>query len=171
MTTATRGVINADAFTALWREQRDAVRGFLYRRAPGVADELTSETFTKAWAARATFDPTRGEPRPWLFTVARNVLADWLRYEARRPVVFWPDMVPSAPADASDVAAEVADRVTVAALLEALPARCRLVLVLRFALDLDVADTAAAIGCAAGTVKSATSRAAQQARELVGGVA
>ncbi|MFE7532629.1 sigma factor-like helix-turn-helix DNA-binding protein, partial [Kitasatospora sp. NPDC057542] len=52
--------------------------------------------------------------------------------------------------------------------LAALPPRQRAVVVLRFWADLDIADTAKALGCTAGTVKSHTARALTRLRALLG---
>ena len=58
-----------------------------------------------------------------------------------------------------DVADSVVLRASLVQALRALPARQRACVVLRYFDDLSVADTAAALGCTEGTVKSQTSRA------------
>lgn len=160
--------LDADAFADLWREQRDDIRRFLYRRCPTSADELVSETFCRAWAGRSTYRPDAGPARGWLFRIAANVLFDHLRYERRRPVEFWPDMP---PVPAGDVADEVADRVLAAAALASLTGQHRRVLVARFLLDLTTTEAAAVLEMPVGTVKSATSRAVAVARHALGEVA
>lgn len=54
---------------------------------------------------------------------------------------------------------------TVFAALAALPARMRAAVILRHLCELSVAQTADALGCSEGTVKSQTSRALEQLRE------
>lgn len=60
-----------------------------------------------------------------------------------------------------------ADRDLLLAATRQLPAGQRAVLVLRFFDDLSVADTAAALGCSTGTVKSQTSRALERLRAVL----
>jgi RNA polymerase sigma-70 factor (sigma-E family) len=66
---------------------------------------------------------------------------------------------------------DVADRMAVLALLAELPARRRAVLVLRYFCDLSVEETAEALGCSTGTVKSQTARALDALRSRLGTVA
>ncbi len=162
MTTTTLTLaLDAAAFAQLWRELRDELRGYLYRRCPWAADEVLSETFARAWAKRHTFRPEAGTPRSWLFQVARNVLTDHLRYEGCRPLVFVNAYTGEAAADHTDHAARTVERLTVWAALAGLPDHYRRVLTLRFLLDLDVPAVAALLGVPAGTVKSMTYRAAR----------
>jgi RNA polymerase sigma-70 factor (sigma-E family) len=58
-----------------------------------------------------------------------------------------------------DVAAAVTDRAALMTTLARLPERQRACVVLRYFEELDVRETAAALGCSEGTVKSQTSRA------------
>ena len=59
-------------------------------------------------------------------------------------------------------------RLALLAGLAALPPRGRAVVVLRFWADLSIEDTAAALGCSTGNVKSHSSRALAKLRELLG---
>ena len=48
------------------------------------AEDLTAETFEKAFRSWRRFDPRRGSPRTWLCKIARSVAIDWFRAETRR---------------------------------------------------------------------------------------
>ena len=61
----------------------------------------------------------------------------------------------------------VLEREDLLAAIRALPAGQRAVLVLRFFDDLSVAETAAALDCSSGTVKSQTSRALNRIRGVL----
>jgi RNA polymerase sigma-70 factor (sigma-E family) len=94
-----------------------------------------------------------------------NLAADgWRRRGAwRRAFALWhtQDAAPG-----TDAVAEVDLRDALVRLLAQLPPRQRAVIVLRYWEQLSEAETAALLGCSAGTVKSATSRALQRLREL-----
>lgn len=49
------------------------------------AADLVQEVMLRAWRNPDKVHPRTGNPRAWLFTVARNVLTDWHRAQVRRP--------------------------------------------------------------------------------------
>jgi RNA polymerase sigma-70 factor (ECF subfamily) len=64
----------------------DAVYGYLVFLTGdrSAAEDLTAETFEKAFRTWRRFDPRRGSPRTWLCQIARTSAIDWFRAEARR---------------------------------------------------------------------------------------
>lgn len=48
-------------------------------RDPGIAEDLTQETFLRVWNRMAGFDAKRGALGAWVLTVARNRAIDYLR--------------------------------------------------------------------------------------------
>ena len=83
------------------------------------------------------------------------------RSSRERPTSAHPDRATS-----EDVAAAVADRAALMAALGRLPERQRACVVLRYFEELDVRETAAALSCSEGTVKSQTSRALASLRAM-----
>jgi RNA polymerase sigma-70 factor (ECF subfamily) len=72
---------SAVAFRALYDRHVSRLHTFLFRRTgdSNAAFELTAETFAQAWLSRDRF-VDRGEgAAPWLFGIARNVLASSIR--------------------------------------------------------------------------------------------
>jgi len=83
------------------------------------------------------------------------------RSSTERPASEHPDR-----ASGEDVASAVADRAALMAALARLPGRQRACVVLRYFEELDVRETATALGCSEGTVKSQTSRALASLRAM-----
>jgi RNA polymerase sigma factor (sigma-70 family) len=125
------------------------------------AGETTSVEITQAHLDRiADVDAAVGYAR----TVLVNTASSWFRRRS------WRNEVPttSLPDTAHDLEQDPSVRPAVLDALAALPPRQRAVVVLRFYEDLSVADTAHALGCSDGTVKSQTSKALDTLRRLLG---
>lgn len=144
------------AFSAYVAARRDVVRRTAYLLCGDWhrADDLTQTAFVKLYGAWS-----RIRDRGALDAYVRSCLVRATVDESRRP---WRreravDAVPDNPAP-SDIASAVADRELVRAALARVPSGQRAVLVLRYFEGLDVAGTAAALGCSEGNVKSQTAR-------------
>jgi RNA polymerase sigma-70 factor (ECF subfamily) len=157
------------AFAPLYRAYFDAVYRYCLRSL-GDADaaaDATREVFAKALAAIARSDIA--EFRPWLFTIAHNVIVDRRRQHTRRPPPLplldasdRPDPAPSPEETA--LAAEA--RRTVHHFLARLSDDQRAVVELRLA-DLTAAEAAAILGRSVGSVKIAQHRAFRRLRDLM----
>jgi RNA polymerase sigma-70 factor (ECF subfamily) len=64
-------------FERVYRSQVGAVTAYFARRSrePQTVADLTADTFLEAMRSFASFDPRRGDVRPWLFAIARHVYA------------------------------------------------------------------------------------------------
>src|SRR3954465_5636865 len=73
------------AFDRLYRSSRDDVYAYVagLLRDPTAAEEVTAAAFERAYRKRNRFAPPRGEPRAWLFGIARNAALDELRRRGR----------------------------------------------------------------------------------------
>src|ERR671939_1755664 len=74
------------SFAAVAEEHLDAVFRYLLlvTRDHATAQDLTSETFEKAFRSWRRFDPRRASPRTWLCRIARSAALDHFRSEERR---------------------------------------------------------------------------------------
>lgn len=74
-----------ERFAELFDATYPALLGYAVRRvtAPEDAADIVAETYLVAWR-RLDDLPGDGQDRPWLFGVARNVLANYYRSERRR---------------------------------------------------------------------------------------
>jgi RNA polymerase sigma-70 factor (sigma-E family) len=127
-----------------------------------LAEDLVQATLTKLYVAWPSFRRA-DNPEGYLRRTLVNALTDerrrwWRRHE--RTVADLPDRPLSAGDDdgRSD---------GLRAALRELPPKMRAALVFRYFYDLDVADTADALGCTEGTVKSQTARALERLRGVL----
>jgi RNA polymerase sigma factor (sigma-70 family) len=134
------------------------------------AEEAAQDGFVKAYRALWRFRP--GAPfRPWLLQIVANEARNRRRSAGRREALLL-----RAGADVSGDAAPSPEATLLGAerreeLLEAinrLSEPGRLAIACRYLLDLSEAETAAALGCRLGTVKSRVARALQQLRADLG---
>jgi RNA polymerase sigma factor (sigma-70 family) len=121
------------------------------------ADDGVQEALIRAWHKRDLFDGRRGTPAAWLLAIA----ADQARQIARRrrPTT----RIASVPATVRSTDESIDVEVAVAGL----PPRQRLAVECFYFVGLSVAETAAVMRCAEGTVKSALSDARHRLRPLL----
>ncbi|MFG1755422.1 RNA polymerase sigma factor [Streptosporangium sandarakinum] len=142
-------------FTGMYDECRQRVWAYVVSRAGRqVADEVVSETFAIAWRR---LEDVPEPALPWLLGVARNVLRDTVRAEARREA-FGAELRAwiAATGDGvrrADVADEVTERLGVLAALAELPEDDREILVLVAWQGLSPRDAARVIGCSQATFR------------------
>jgi RNA polymerase sigma-70 factor (ECF subfamily) len=121
----------------------------------------------KAWRALGRF--REGAPlRPWLLTIVANEARNRRRSAGRRQALAL--RIAQSEQHGASAESEALQQQSRAALLDAisrLKTDDRLVLGCRYLLELSEAETAAALGVPAGTVKSRTSRALTRLREEV----
>jgi RNA polymerase sigma-70 factor, ECF subfamily len=74
------------AFASVAEEQLDTVFRYLLMltKNRSLAEDLTGETFEKAFKIWSRFDPRRGSPSTWLCQIARTTALDHFRAEERR---------------------------------------------------------------------------------------
>jgi RNA polymerase sigma-70 factor (sigma-E family) len=118
------------------------------------AADAAQEALVRVYVAWPRLERAGGLP-----TYARRALVSSIVDASRRRSTRerYEERVPG-EADRSDHADQLVDRVLLMEALAGLPARQRACVVLRYFDDLSVADTASALGCSEGTVKSQTSK-------------
>lgn len=74
-----------EAFERFYRAHVESVQRFVARRVddPYLAADLAADVFVAAIESAGSYRRGRGEPRAWLFGIARNVVADEWRRSAR----------------------------------------------------------------------------------------
>lgn len=124
----------------------------------GVGEELAQEALARVWERWSTVREM-ASPDAWAFRVGFNLSSSRFRRAAaeRRARARLPATRREAP--------DPADAIAVRAAVALLPPRQRAAIVLRYFADLSIEDTAAALGCRPGTVKSLSSHAMARLRK------
>lgn len=125
------------------------------------AEDAVQTSLVKLYAA---WTRTR---RPTAEAYARQIVMRTLIDEGRRGWFRRERAYAAPPSEPASASADASGRLVALAALAKLPARQRATLVLRFWEDLSVEDTAQALRCSTGTVKSQTARGLQTLRGLM----
>lgn len=145
------------AFEELYRRYARSVLGVALRRMGDRerAEDATQDAFARIWRSASRYDPARGRPASWLYTVARNAIVDGLRRTPEPTVAAPPDVAASDPGPPDAAEAEwVSWRVHRA--LETLPAHERTLVELAYWSGMSQSEIAEYVGLPLGTVKTRT---------------
>ena len=84
-----QNTLTSTDFKKLYEEHLTAVFNFcLYQVGDyALAEDITADTFERAWRSRRKFDPNKATFTTWLFAIARNRVADRHRWQGRRSFV------------------------------------------------------------------------------------
>lgn len=161
---------DATAFGELVERHQEAAfrAAYLIVRDGALAEDVTQEAFIRAYRALRTF--RRGEPfRPWMLRITTNVAINELRARSRRAGLLsrFAMLAPRADVAPEPSMAEGERSATLALAINELPLDDRVVLYLRYFLELPEREIATAIGRPTGTVKSRLHRASKRLRELI----
>lgn len=145
--------MDADAFDSLYTESFNPLVGQIYAMCGSLAEaqDCVQEAFIRAWDRRAQLDASN-RPEAWVRTTAyRLAVSRWRRWRRGRrdPDRALETVAPSEPDPAV---------VDLRRALDKLPDEQRRTIVLYHLCDLSVADVAAELGVATGTVKARLSR-------------
>lgn len=157
------------AFERLYRSSRDDVYAYVASllRDAAAAEEVTAAAFERAYRKRNRFDPERGEPRAWLFGIARNAALDELRRRGRQAELS------AEPADLESYGGEGGEhherRLAVSAALERLEPSERELIALKFFAGLANAEIAQVLGVSESNAGTKLHRAMTKLREACDG--
>jgi RNA polymerase sigma factor (sigma-70 family) len=150
-----------EAFETVFRQFQGEVFGWIVRivRDPGIAEDLTVETFWRVYLARLRFDPTRSFGA-WVRRIATNVALDYLK-TVRPAVSLTEDQAQVAPNDPA-IQRDIRERIEQAFLH--LPAKLQVVARLALIEQQPYEEIAQAVGISVGAVKSRVFRAVRLMR-------
>lgn len=151
---------------ALYAEHLPQIYNFFRYRLgnPADAEDLTAETFGRAWRARDRYRRDLGAFGGWLFTIARNLAVD--HYRGRREMVsleMAAEISGGATPEDLSVRRSNAERLT--RLLERLPERERELIAWKFGAELSNQEIARISGLTQSNVGTILHRTIKQLRE------
>lgn len=148
--------VDFDDFVAA-RSSRLLRTAYLLTRDHALAEDLLQTALTRAWFAWSRIE---GDPEPYVRRILVNTYASWWRrrWTGEQPT----EDLPERPYVDATYGADTGHDLWQA--MGRLPRRMRAVVVLRYFEDLTEAQTAEALGCSVGTVKSQTSKALAKLR-------
>ena len=158
---------DADAFAEVCRRHAAALEAWFIRRTadPGIAADLTAETFAQAWRSRERFrDEAQGSAAPWLYGIAANLHRQYCRRRrvetAARRRLGMPLRDFAVELDAVESRLDSARLgPALRAAVAALPPRQREAVELRVVRELPYPDIASRLGCSLGVARLNVSRA------------
>jgi RNA polymerase sigma-70 factor (ECF subfamily) len=147
--------------------QRDVWRFVAYLVGRGEAEDLTQETFIRAFTGLHRFT-ARSNARTWLLSIARRVVVDHFRAMSARPKIATDhDWQAAAEQSTTPNLPGVDDTVSLGIAVRSLTEDRRDAFVLTQILGLGYAEAAQVCGCPVGTIRSRVARARRDLVELL----
>jgi RNA polymerase sigma-70 factor, ECF subfamily len=153
-----------EAFETLFRQFQGQVHGWILRivRDPGIAEDLTVETFWRIYRARARFDP-EASFGAWARRIATNLAIDHLR--RRRPEQELPEQLPGE--DSPDPALQQETREQIQRAFHRLPAKLQAAATLALIEERPYQEIAEALGTSGSAIRLRVFRAVRILRKLL----
>ena len=159
-------------FTELYKAHLRDVYSYSYYRVGNHhdAEDLTEQTFLQAYRHfERAVEESDGRPlRPWLIRIAHNLAANLYRDRARRPQTPIDDTTTLSAMHTTEDLVEGRDELSrILEGIDELPDDRREALIMRFALGMDNAEIARAMGRSGGATKVLIHRAIRQLEDIV----
>jgi len=176
-----RGVQDGDpdAFRSLIEEYKGRVAAAISRMTGSGVDpeELAHEVFVRVWKSSHRYEPT-ARLSTWLFTIARNLVLNEVRYRTRHPTVSRDALLEDGKEAAVDPLASLGTQpdalmeeaelhAAIDKALQSLPENQRTAVLLRRFEDASYEEIAKVLGVSVSSVKSLLFRARTSLKELL----
>jgi RNA polymerase sigma-70 factor, ECF subfamily len=139
--------------------------GFRLLGDASLSEELVQDAFTSVWRRAGTFDPQQASFSTWLYRITRNRAVDLARRRSVRPLSVGDDPLRTVPGGAEPE--EKVDSWDVARSLSRIPNKHREVLELAYFEGLSQREIAQRINAPLGTIKSRTTAALKNLRQIM----
>lgn len=162
--------LDEDALTTVHDTYYAAIFRYISYRVPDyhVAEDLTSEVFTRLLSALRDHTAPSNSLRGWLFTVSSRVVKDFYRKQYRANEAPLDESVPSQRAEPDQAVMELLDQERLHEAMKALTEDQQHVVALRFGYGMPIREVAEAMGKSEGSIKMLQARAISTLSDKLG---
>lgn len=161
---------DAEAFALVYDELVKPVYRYIYYRVePQIAEDLTEETFLKAWQNLSQYQEGKNPFSSWVFRIAHNLVCDHYRKHQAQNTVEIDENIPDAKADSSPAYQlnVKLNQVRLRKAIRNLPENYQQIIVLKYINEENNDVIATTIGKSEGAVRTLQFRALEKLRELL----
>ena len=159
---------DAEAFGKIYDELVKPVYRYIYYRVnPQIAEDLTEETFLKAWKNLPKYKKTKHPFSAWVFRIAHNLICDY--YRKNQPNLEIDEEAPDLKKE-SDPRYKVnlkLNQIKLRKAIKTLPEKYQQVIVLKYINEEDNGTIAKTIGKTEGAVRTIQFRALKKLKQLL----
>lgn len=162
---------DTEAFALLYDQLVKPIYRYIYYRVePAIAEDLTEETFLKAWENVRQYKKGKSPFSSWIFRIAHNLICDYYRKHPMSVAEIDENLVDPEPRHSPVFQINVKfNEIRLRKAILKLPENYQQVIVLKYINDLPNNEIAAALGKPEGTIRTIQFRALKQLRSLLQG--
>lgn len=152
-----RAKSDSEAFGELYERHFDRIYNYIYYRTGNIhdAEDLTARVFFRAIQHIGNYKDKGGPFSAWLYSIARNLLANWYRDNSRRTMIPIDAMAQIQSSDGPELESEIVEnRETLMAAIRRLPEDRQDLLVLKYVNKQSNAEIGRILGRSEGAIKS-----------------
>jgi len=152
-----RAKTDSEAFGVLYERHFDRIYNYIYYRTGNIhdAEDLTAKVFFRAIQHIGNYQDRGGPFSAWLYSIARNLLANWYRDNSKRTMIPIDTMAQIHVADGPDLESEIVEnREALLAAIKRLPEDRQDLLILKYVNEESNAEIGRILGRSEGAIKS-----------------
>jgi RNA polymerase sigma-70 factor (ECF subfamily) len=152
-----RAKSDSEAFGELYESHFDRIYNYIYYRTGNIhdAEDLTARVFFRAIQHIGNYKDQGGPFSAWLYSIARNLLANWYRDNSKRTMIPIDAMAHIQSTDEPELESEIVEnRETLVAAIKRLPEDRQDLLILKYVNKQSNAEIGQILGRSEGAIKS-----------------
>lgn len=163
---------NIEAFNLLFRRYEKRIYNFSFRLTGNkmTAEDISLETFLRAYMARKRYQPT-ARFTTWIYTIARNLCKDFMKRQSKDQVISEKNnrlrLSPELPDPPEEIVLKSEHNLKVIEAIKSLPLKQREIIIMSYYEGFTYPEIASILKCSTSSVKMAVHRAYQKLRGLL----